>query len=255
MVRSDIDHLKEKFESMKNVIREEIGKAGVEVQTLVDKIMSFPATKNEPHEEFLMKYADRFRESKSISSVFDRLSMHWDYLNYDILDHLIAAFKNSFSHPRKLSQQLIAYKSSLRHFLEHTDLEDFCKAEEEERHMEPPDGFKTLVSHHDWKKPVSLKKVDDFRRKFAYKYDLRACAIFLVRLGKGSVIVTLLVPCSIELMLKSTESEFFTEHGITHLELNDDPIYSQGQQVSILLNSNLHYCRDYFSITTVTGEV
>ena len=240
MVRSDIDQLKEKFESLKNSIREEIEKAGVAVKTLVDKIMTFPATKREPHEEFLMKYADKFRESKSILSVFDRLSMHWDYLNYDILDHLIATFKKSFSHPHKLNQQLIAYKSSLRHFLEHTDLEDFCEAEEEERYMEPPDGFMTLVSHHDWKKPISLKKIDEFRRRFAYKYDLRACAIFLLRVGNGSVIVTLLVPYSIKLMLKSTESEFFTEHGITRLELNSTLIYSQGQQVSIFLNSTFN---------------
>ena len=235
MVKSDIDQLKEKFESLKNATREELEKAGVAVQTLVDKIMSFPVTKIEPHEEFLMKYADIFRESKRISSVFDRLSMHWDYLNYDILDHLITVFKL-----HKLSNQLDDYRRSWIHFLEHTDLEIFCEAEEEERYMEPPDGFKTLVSRHDWKKPISLQKVDDFRRRFAYKYDLRACAIFLLGVGKGSVIVTLLVPCSIELMLKSTESEFFTEHGITRLELNGTLIYSQGQQVSIFLNSNFH---------------
>ena len=185
-------------------------------------ITSLPVTKREPHLKFLKEYIKEFHSCKSVPEVFSHLNTHWDYLNYDMLAHLITDFPLS-----SLKAQLTIYELRMQRFLNETSLEQFSAAEEEERYMEPPEGFKKLVSQHKLSPSTSLKKIDTFRRKFAHKYDLRACAIFLLSMRSGSVVLTMLVPESLEMMLRSTDPEFFKEHSIVHLQLNDILIYEK----------------------------
>ena len=93
--------------------------------------------------------------------------------------------------------------------------------------MESSESFKKVVSRHKFSPSTSLKEINTLWHKFAHKYDLRACAIFLLSMRNGSVVITMLVPESLEMMLKSTDPEFFKEHSIVHLQLNDILFYEQ----------------------------
>ena len=221
-IRSCIQQLTGQFEKLKSATAQELQKAGIGVASLVDKITSLPAKLKEAHREFLKEYNKEFHSCKSVPEVFTHLNTHWDYLNYDMLAHLITGFSLS-----SLNAQLKEYKLKMQHFLNETSLEQFSEAEEEERYMEPPEGFKKLVSRHKFSPSTSLKEIDTFRRKFAHKYDLRACAIFLLSMRSGSVVITMLVPESLEMMLRSTDPEFFKEHSIVHLQFNDILIYEE----------------------------
>lgn len=224
-VRSRIHQLKDAFQSLKDATREELVKAGIGVTTLVDKITSLPAPCRDQHEEFIAKYTMKFSRCQNITQVFFHLNRHWEYLNCDILGHLITEFSRSFSLSRKLVCQLAAYKKNLRHFMKHTTIVLFREAEGEQRYEEPPENFKKLVTCHAWQKPNTLKKIDDFRRRFAYKYNLRSCVIFLLSMEDGSVIITMQVPMSVELMIKSTDIEFFKDNAIVYMKLSDITVY------------------------------
>ena len=200
----------------------ELQRAGVGVEALVDKIISLPAKKIEPHQEFLKEYSKAFHKCNSTSEVFSHLNTHWTYLNYDLLHHLITDLSLS-----SLFVQLKEYELKMQHFLDETSLEQFSEAEEEDRYMQPPEGFQKLVSHLKCAPSTSLKEIDALRRRFAHKYNLRACAIFLLSMRSGSVVITMLVPESLEMMMKSTDPEFFRENSIVHLELNDTLIYEK----------------------------
>ena len=231
-VKSKIKELIDKFQSLKEATRDQLEKEGIGIRCLVDIITSLPAPRKEPHEEFLVTHTDVLLSCRNIAGVFIYLNMHWEYLNYDILAQIITEFprrmkEQKFLPWRKLIRQLSSYRVQLRRFVEETTLEQFQEADEDKRFMKPPEGFIELVTLHKWEKPILLKNVVDFRDKFAHKYDLRKCAIFLLSLADGSVIITMLVPKSIEKMIDLTDINFFNDNGILQLQLSGVTLYEQ----------------------------
>ena len=130
-----------------------------------------------------MKFADHFEGSETISVVFRRLDIHnyWNYLNIDILNHIITEFSLP-SHT-----QLQAYKEKQQQFMEETTVKEFYDTEGDRQYIEPPAGFTKLITQLKWKSPIYLKEVDDFRRKFAHKYDLREWAVILMSTTKNEL--------------------------------------------------------------------
>ena len=75
------------------------------------------------------------------------------------------------------------------------------------RHIKPPSAFTQLVTEHDRKPPVYLRgDVENFHREFADYFNLRQCAVLVEGIVQGSVFITLLVPVSIALKVKSTHA-------------------------------------------------
>ena len=225
-VRDSIEHLTCRFEALETATESDLKKNGVPVEKLVKEIYSLPTASKELHQAFLIEYAEAFEGSRTVSVVFRKLDTHkyWDYLNIDILAHIIKRF--FLPSQTKLED----YKTQLQQFMEKTTVEQFCEAEGDERHVEPPPAFVQLRSQHKWEPPTYLKQVDEFRKKFALKYDLRESAVILVGMRGGSVVITMMVPESVVEMVNSTGTEFFKEHGIVHLQLNGTCVYKQASR-------------------------
>ena len=225
-VRANIEHLKKLFKTLEDETEMDLENARVHIKHLVKVICSLPTEKKELHQKFLDKFAEGFKDTLTITVVFLKLGTHtyWDYLNTDILEHIIT----EFSLPSQT--QLEDYKRQQQQFMKQTTVEDFCEAEGGRRHIEPPPAFVTLISKHEWEPPTYLKKVDDFRKKFAHQYDLRESAVILVGMRGGSVVITMMVPESVVAMVNSTDTEFFKEHGIVHLQLSGTCVYKQASR-------------------------
>ena len=198
----------------------------------MDKITSLPANIVEPHREFLRKYNEAFQECSSIHGVFTHLNTHWDYLNYDMLEHIITEFSL-----HSLDEQLEGFKEHRDQFLDDTSLKQFNEAEGDKRCMKPPPGFKELAIDFKLSRSTPLKKIEEFRRKFAYQYGLRECAIILSGVKLTSVIIILLVPESI--VVRPTDYEFFHEHNIVCVKHNGIIRY---QQVSMYMHEYYRLC-------------
>ena len=213
------------FVFLRAATRQELERAGISVASLLDTLYDLPTAKKVQHREFLMKYERHFEDCRSIGGVFLKLNTYWNYLNMDILAHLITKFSL-----RCLYSQLRAYKEELEQFMERTTLREYYEVEADHEQTEAPEGFTELVSKHNWERPIYLKKVDEFRRKLARKYNLHACAVILVSMDIGSVVITMMVPESVVVMVNSTGTEFFKEHGIVHLQLNGTCVYPQASR-------------------------
>ena len=224
------------FVSLRTATRQELERAGVSVASLLDTLYDLPTAKKAQHQDFFMKYERHFEDCRSIEGVFRKLNTHWNYLNMDILAHLITKFS-----VRCLYTQLSAYEEELEHFMERTTLREYYEVEADHEEAEVPEGFIKLVSKHNWEEPIYLKKVDEFRRKLARKYDLHACAVILVSMDIGSVVITMMVPESVVVMVRSTATEFFKEHGIVHLQLNGTCVYKQASRPTSDTCSNNNY--------------
>ena len=239
-VRTDIAQLKNMFVSLRNATREELEKAGISTDTLLDTLYDLPIANKKQHREFLMKYKKHFEDCENIRSIFRNLSTYWNYMNIDILAHLITQFSLHC-----LYMQLKAYEEKLEQFMERTTLQEYYEVEADKEQKEAPKGFSKLVSKHNWKPPTYLKTVDEFRRRFARKYNLHACAVILVSMNIGSVVITMMVPESVAAMVKSTGAEFFKKQGIIDLQLNGTCVYEQASRPPIVIHvaiTTTSYC-------------
>ena len=221
-VRSSMQKLNNEFLGIKNAIKSELenprdGSEAVSVSTAVDKILNSTTAVWTPHERTMLKEnRAMLRSSEDIQGVLDCLGIDWDYLNPGIYQNII----NDFS-LHCLKERLAKYRAELRDFMNETPIKVFSAVvgmEVEDQCI--PKGFKNLVTHHNWKSPVYLKDVEIFRQEVASKYGLQQCAVLLVALGKGSVIINLLVPITTENLIKSTDPEFFMNHNIMKMTFN-----------------------------------
>ena len=224
-VQADISRLEYHFDSLRTATRQKLEKAGVSVTSLLDRLYYLPTAKRDQHREFFLRYDKTFAECKSIEGVFRNLNMYWNYMNIGILEHLIKKFSLEC-----LYTQLKVYEEELEYFMERTTLTEYYEVEADKQKIKPPDGFIELVSEHNWEQPIYLKDVDEFRREVARKYDLHTCAVILVSMDIGSVVITMMVPESVVAMVNSTGTEFFKEHGIVHLQLNGTCVYKQASR-------------------------
>ena len=202
---------------------------GIGVTELIDEIVDLPAVE-EQDDDFFMKRADDIRKSEIVPAVFDRLHRHWDYLHPDIYGHLIAEFSLT-----DVSPKLTKYQRKLDLFLDRTLLTDFCRVEGRRmRLVTPPANFALLVTKHFrlCPPPVYLRDVEVFRREFADFCGLKSCAVMVVGILEGSVIITMLVPDTIESTIRFLDPEFIRVHNITHIMLNDLTVYPQVSEIN-----------------------
>ena len=218
--------MKKDFKALKNATRNEL--EGIAVDDLVDGVTSLPARDKEQHKDFLKEYAKVFENCKSTKEVFYQLNSYWDYFNWGILDHIITEFSlDSLESDRK------KYKDDLEKFMDYTMLDQLPEAEDDVRYEDPPQSFVQIVSSHELTKPVTVKKMYEFRKRFAHKYALRSCAIYLLSMRDCTVVVTMLVPCSVKAMIdkEMISSSDFEEFSLVHMELNGITVFSQDSQV------------------------
>ena len=203
------------FRDLKNSIKSELETEGVSVSKTIDAIMNTPQDL-EPHdEELLLKRSEQLRNYKNLQGVLDCLGLDWDYLNPDIYAVIISDFSL-----HSLEGQLAEYQRELDQFMDETPIKEFSQVVGSRKQKMIPGEFTNLVTQHKWDPPVFLRQVEEFRRKVASEYKLRRCAVFIVGLGYGSVIITLVVPDSTWEELRSTKPEFLMRHGIMKMTYN-----------------------------------
>ena len=234
-VRSNVKKLNNTFVALKNAIQSELedpkdGREAVSVSDAVNEIMASQTVSRNPHKKKFLKNKMTLRSSKNIrlhrdqhQSVLDCLGLEWDYLNPDIYENLI----NDFS-LHSLDEQLAEYRAELQQFMDEMPVAVFNTMMGQKRQYKKiPKGFKELVTNHNWKSPVYLKDVDEFRQSVAAEYGLRQCTVLLVALGTPLVTISLVVPFTIESLIKSTKPEFFKKHNITKMTYNGSLVTSE----------------------------
>ena len=221
-VEQDIKSLRKDFAKLKNATCTAVENKGIGVRKFINRIVDLPVNLERQDKEFFIERADVIRKSESVPAVFDRLRFHWDYLHPDIYGHLIDEFSLT-----DVSPTLTNYQNELDLFLSQTLLTEFCKVEGEGESVDPPSNFKYLVTTHLCPPPVYLRHVEVFRRKFANYCGLKSCAVMVVGIVEGSIVITMLVPESVESTIRSLDPEFIKVHSITHIMFKGFTVYSQ----------------------------
>lgn len=196
-VQAKIKRFQKRFHQLKNNARENLEKYGVGVKRVADSLTSLHADDEDEHKQFLESHVSVLFNASNHSELFGTMNFHWNYLNYQLLDHLVEEFDLEL-----VKEDMDTYKKDLQRFREKTPLALFCQAQRR-RHIQAPTEFREMVAEFDWPDEVMLEDVEQFRQEYAYHYSLRECAMMFAVVRRGSFTVTWFVPESIVEKLKA----------------------------------------------------
>ena len=218
-MRAKIIRFEKRFNELKKAARVSLEKHNISVKQVVDALILMPVDDLEEHKQFLEENITDLYQSSDLSELIGRLSLHWDYLYYQLLDFIISEFG------LEVTKEMEAYKLDLQKFREKTPLDLFCQSQNRKR-RKPSEEFQKVVAEFDWPHQVPLEVVEQFRQEYAYHYKLRECALMLAAIRPGSFIVTWFIPDSILHKLKENiPSRILKKYAVTSLEIAGEKIF------------------------------
>ena len=149
-VEKIISDLKQKFDSLKNTVKQCLERRGVSVERVADFLTSLAADEDDHYRAFLEGHVNALFRAANIPELFGTMNLYWNYLDLPPLDDLAKKFE--LEEPK---QQMEVYKSDLQQFRMKTPLTLFCRTQKRKR-MKPPGEFQEMVAEFDWPDDVSV---------------------------------------------------------------------------------------------------
>ena len=219
-VQAKIRKFEKNFNTLKKSTKECLEKRGIAVKRVADALTSLPADEVDEHKQFIESHVHAFFQAIDNSELFGILNPNWNYLSYQLLDHLIAEFDLD-----EIKGEMDTYKKNLRQFRKKTPLTLFCQTQKR-RWLGQNPTFHEMVAKFDWPAEVTLEVVEQFRQEYAYHYNLRQCAMMLTEVLPGSFIITWFIPESIvEKLRTNIPARVLKKYDVTELKIAGKCVY------------------------------
>ena len=141
------------------------------------------------------KFFDSLNAAADVLDLFAKLDNYWDHFNYHLLERLILlpSTKRLFAEHLKniydeLRDRMNVYIKEMEYFRKHTAVDVYFNAVIHPEPKSVPADFEERIGKCDFK---TLQDVEEFRQRVAYEYNLRDFLVFLKKIQKASVIITL----------------------------------------------------------------
>ena len=175
------------------------------------------------HEDFIEQHKALFTsDTDDLQKIFFEVNRYSGYLNYTLIEYLIEEFGTA-----ELKTRMNKYASDVQKFRQNTSLAVFSKAKGPM--SEIPEGFKELVTTHDFRPDATLEDVETVRLRLAPKYNLHYFALWLYSVQTGSIVLTWLVPkCFTDSIIAKSNSIDFAALGsyITRVTFENEVLYT-----------------------------
>ena len=188
-------------------------------------LISLDVFRQREHQEFIKDHLTNIEKDTHLNNLWARLGTYWNFLNFDLLEHLVSGFGSE-----DLKQNMESYKCDLQFFRKATRICDFINCWPER--VEPPPErelreFVAKVGYH-WEK-CTLEDLDMIEGVITRRFFLPRFVLQLREIKPGSITVTWLIPASfvkaLQEAIESTSSEFFTEQTIEIITVDGQECY------------------------------
>ena len=222
-VQAKIKQFEKRFNALKKSTRESLERLKVSVKRVADALISLPADDSDEHKLFLKDNLTPLFQAPDLFQQFGLMNFHWNYQNYQLLDHLIKEF-----YLEGVKDEMKTYKEDLQQFRKMTPLKLFCQSHKK-KHIEPSPEFYGMVAKFEWPEVVTLEVVEEFRKEYADHYSLHNCTMMLDDvIPNRSFIITWFIPGSIVEKLKvKVPTSILKKYSVTKLEIAGECVYSQ----------------------------
>ena len=205
-----MDLLKSAFETLKDDVYESVKTQPLD--TFKVRLTSFTVNDKTHHMDYIKEIIDK---KQTISDIWIELNCYLNFLNHEILRHILNKFKNS-----ALQTRMDEYTAKIKCFFKHTRLCDFVKCwpiRGEEPPVDRLQRFIEVKSPKDWNS-CTLEDLDHLKGSLATKLLLPKFLLILEKASEGSLAVTFSIPPSIvahlQADIKNTELKAFVDMDI-----------------------------------------
>ena len=241
-IKKKIKDLQDLFHNIVFEISDKVSMMNIDVDHFVAILTCLPIEYKEEHNEFIQQMCNELGRNSTLSQVWVKLNMYWDFLNYSLLEKLV---QHSGDDP--LKRKMTSYVHSLKAFRCSTRLCDYAACcptlnRPKETHL------KEFVLRLKLKwETCTLEDLDNLRAYIIRKFHLPSFTVMLEKVELGSLIVTWLLPAPIASTLIQTlgkidATEFIKKHGIKSILVDGKKCkYSQCLVATLIIIMYVHH--------------
>ena len=177
-IEAEVEELEDQFFQI--VCKAQSDLERIELSKVKLCVILLPVSLKSYYHKFLTGNIAAIQNAESVSEIFSILSMYWDFLNCELLVHIVRRLGND-----QLNKMMAAYMENLTLFLRRTTLEAFIG----KWARSIPPQFSEFVTHMggDWRNRT-LQDLKDFRMDLARTMLVEEYALPFKIIKPGSVI-------------------------------------------------------------------
>jgi len=232
-----VHKLEVRFFALIDKTQQEVNHSNVELSSFCTLLTYLAPSVGEHQIRYFEGNMEAFLTASNINDVFFRLNFYWDFLNYGLLEHIVEWCGNE-----ELKREMVEYVADVACFRKETVLRDFVGVWHREHETIPLDVREMVLEHDGNLMDYTLEDLEQFRQKFSVKLALSKFALMVVKIERGSVVITWLIPSSLvpglrEQLLgcRSIVDELQREYHILKLTLDGHVMPLSPQKVRYLL--------------------
>ena len=224
-IKQHVKQLQGRFVHLAYCTYKELVDKGINVHDVHAWLTALDIFRQHEHQEFIKDHLTNIEKGTHLSNLWARLGIYWNFLNFDLLEHLVSGFGSE-----DLKRKMNSYKCDLQSFRKATRICDFINCWPER--VEPPPErelreFVAKVGYH-WEN-CTLEDLDMLEGVITRKFFLPRFVLQLREIKPGCITVTWLVAVPFVKALKETiqssSSEFFMEHKIETIIIDGEECY------------------------------
>lgn len=191
--------------------------------------MVLPSSIKNENEDFVKSNFSIFKQAESIEDIFLHLDFYLSCIDFSLLEHIIEHFGNE-----RLKEEMSRYAQDMSEFKARTTISDALKYLPKPKLSDKKNAFKGLscleVKFDADINVATLEILDEYRKIYADEFSLSCLAFFLFKFQYSSLLVTWLVPASLETAIRDKilhikNDFFFLSNSILEVSLGGNQLY------------------------------
>lgn len=233
-IANKIEKLEKEFDRLRTQIKNELStEVGMNVKQLLDTLTSLPLTLKKEYESSITKSIHDLRVETQVDEVFIHLNPLISFIDYGLIEFFIKKYGSD-----RLKDQMRSYCSEMKIFMKETTIKQLIDYFPGQPEIPPKFSLVEAKIGQNASK-CTLEQLNNIRRKYCSEVRLSEIVFYLVAVvDSNSFIVRWLVPqvlvSDIMNRNKSIESEFFQEHRITLITLDEMWLYVNETELEVM---------------------
>ena len=232
-IKQHVKQLQGRFVHLAYCAYKELVDQGINVHDVHAWLTALDVFRQREHQEFIKDHLTNIEKGTHLSNLWARLGIYWNFLNFDLLEHLVSGFGSE-----DLKKKMESYKFDLQSFRKATRICDFIDCWPERVEPPPERELREFVVKvgYCWEN-CTLEDLDMLEGVITRKFFLPRFVLQLREIKPGSITVTWLIPVpfvrGLKEAIESTNIEFFMQHKIESITI-------AGQECYPTLKTNKH---------------
>lgn len=242
-LKQRVHKLEERFVALVDKTQKEVNRSKEGLDSFNTRLTYLAASTGKHQIRYLDGNMEVFLKASNINEVFFRLNFYWDFLNYGLLEHIIEWYGNE-----ELKEEMEEYVADVVSFRKATVLRDFVGVWHRDLDTIPLNLREMVSEHGGTLMDYTLENLEQFRQKFSLTFSLSMLALMVVKIERGSVVITWLIPSSLVpqlrehlLQSRSILDELQREHRILTLMLDGHKVPLSPQEVGIYFHTRINF--------------